>query len=95
MGVGADRINQGEAVRLAESIELFGFKGRLLDKLETGDYRNALMLVRRAMAGEQEHFATHFLAQPRVEHMQMRHQLLQLLEIVNSLRLQIRTTARA
>jgi hypothetical protein len=93
MNLATNESGRTEAMRLAQSTELFGFQSRLIAKLEQADYRNALLLCRRAMAGEEEHFATHFMPEPRAEHLQPRRELLRLLKLINTLRLEMRTSA--
>ena len=80
---------------MAQSTELFGLRDQILEKLKDADYRNAMMLCRRALAGEQEHFATHHLPSPREGHMEHRGELLRLLHAVDSLRLEVRTRSRS
>ncbi|MGI8906511.1 MAG: hypothetical protein ACR2IE_08480 [Candidatus Sumerlaeaceae bacterium] len=89
----ADERRRAEAMRIAEKTELFGLRGRMLEKLRKSDFRNALMLCRRALADEEEHFATQLLPSPRVEHMEARQELLYLLKLINTLRLEVRTRA--
>ena len=80
-----------EAVSLAQSIRLFGMQAKMMSRLHDADYRSALMLCRRALACEEEHFSSNPQTVAPAEHMEDRKPLLRLLAMLNSLRVEVRT----
>lgn len=76
-----------QAMRLARTTYLFGVEGRLMSRLQKGDYRGALMLCRKAMTRE-EHAANQQAAESKLDY---RASLLELLRTINRLRLEMRS----
>jgi hypothetical protein len=87
MGLVANPEGHLNAMRLAETTQLFGMRDRMLRRLHDGDYRGAMLLCRRALSFEDQQEEApegHDAAEYRAP-------LLALLRVINHLRLEMRT----
>lgn len=78
------------AMRMAQTVKLFGLQNKMLSRLQDADYRHALMLCRRALACEEQMSYEQDNAQTS-ESTRYRRPLLDLLAVLNRLRVEVRT----
>jgi hypothetical protein len=91
MALVANSAGHTEAMRLAETTYLFGMRNRLLRRLHDGDYRSALLVCRRALACEEQQVTSGTKSMDPNADVEYRAPLLQLLGVINRLRLEMRT----